>query len=161
MPAVQLDDETYERLAVVARLMNEPIGAVIRRLVDRLATDPAPPPHPTQNPDPAAANAPRERTMSAAAVGPTPDEWHGEDWVHVHKIYKGHRIEGTFNVSTHELHLSTEPWANKYFNSPTAAAVAVVEHFSGDVRETPNTNGRLFWKVTKTGKNLRSIIGER
>lgn len=83
------------------------------------------------------------------------------EWLAIHKIYKGHRIEGTFNPSTHEVRLATEPWANKYFASPTGAAVAVVEHFSGDVRETNNTNGRKFWKVASTGENLRSIIGER
>ena len=83
------------------------------------------------------------------------------EWLAIHKIYKGHRLESSFNPSTHEVRLATTPWANKYFASPTAAAVAVVEHYSSDVRETNNTNGRKFWKVTSTGENLRSIIGER
>jgi len=162
MYTIEIDDETYERLIVVARLMNEPIGAVVRRLVDRLTTDPEPNPQPQQQPVAPSANTSKESVMSTLAVAdPTVEKLHLEEWVQIHKIYKGHRIEGSFSPATHELHLSTEPWANKYFSSPTAAAVAVVEHFSRDVRETSSTNGRLFWKVTKTGQNLRSIIGER
>lgn len=160
MPTIELDHETYERLMVVARLMNEPVGAVVRRLVDRLATAPDTS-HTPEDVDMANRAAPKKSAVSTPSAATPTDAWHGDEWIPVHKIYKGHRIEGTFNAATHELHLSTEPWANKYFASPTAAAVAVVEHFSGNVRETPNTNGRLFWKVTKTGRNLRSIIGER
>jgi len=161
MYTIEIDDETYERLIVVARLMNEPIGAVVRRLVDRLTTDPEPNPQP-QHPVAPSPITPKENSMSTPTVAATTAEkMHLEEWVPIHKIYKGHRIEGSFNPATHELHLSTEPWANKYFSSPTAAAVAVVEHFSRDVLESSSTNGRLFWKVTKTGQNLRSIIGER
>ena len=82
-------------------------------------------------------------------------------WIDIHKVYKGHRIEGTFNRETLEVVITSGPLANRGFPSPTAAAVAVVLHFSGDVRESPNTNGRLFWKVTETGRSLRSLIGER
>jgi hypothetical protein len=35
---------------------------------------------------------------------PASSKWHGQDWIPVHKIYKGHRTEGTFNPATHELH---------------------------------------------------------
>lgn len=82
-------------------------------------------------------------------------------WIAIFKVYKGHRIEGMFNPATHEIRLTTEPWANKYFSSPTAAAVAVVGHYSGDLRESNNTNGRMFWRLRETGENLRSVIGER
>jgi hypothetical protein len=155
MRSIEVDEETYGRLIVVARLMNEPIGDVVRRLVDRLSTDTESVSRPHQPPAPSAST-PKEDPINVMATTPLTAEW-----LQIHKIYKGHRIEGTFNPSTHEVHLSTEPWANKYFSSPTAAAVAVVDYFSGDVRETPNTNGRIFWKVSKTGQNLRSIIGER
>ena len=155
MPEVSLDEETYDRLLVASRLMDEPIGEVVRRLVNRLASQPEPLPDSVPvgdvRPDPPAVSNSREMHMETVTA----------EWLAIHKIYKGNRVEGVFNPTTHEVRLSTQPWANKYFASPTAAAVAVVEHFSGDLIETNNTNGRRFWKVTSTGDNLRSIIGER
>lgn len=154
MPEVNLDDETYERLLVTSHLMDETIGEVVRRLVDRLASESRPSSDPTTvggtGPNWSPLRAQEKRIQTDVA-----------EWLAIHKIYKGNRVEGTFNPTTHEVRLSTEPWTNKYFASPTAAAVAVVDHFSGDVRETNNTNGRKFWKISATGENLRSIIGER
>lgn len=162
MPSVELDQETYERLAVAARLMNEPISAVVRRLLDRLAEEPVASKHPSReldDPDWAGASGTRGSRVTRKVAVPT-QSGHGEKLVPILKVYKGHRIEGTFNVATHEIRLSTPPWTDKYFPSPTAAAEAVVDYYSGDVRETPNTNGRLFWKL-RDGKSLRSIIGSR
>ena len=144
MPSIEIDSETYDHLLVTSRLVDESIGDVIRKLVQSRIMGVAS----------SAVSLPIEPVANPVV------DFEGE-WIPVHKIYKGHRVEGTFNPSTHEIRLSTEPWANKYFSSPTAAAVTVVEHFSGSTRETPNTNGRKFWKVTSTGRNLHSIIGER
>ena len=164
MPRVELDQRTYERLAVAARLMNEPIGAVVRRLVERLAEEPVGPEEPTHeasDPQRAAASGARESRLVARKIAvPAAQSRLAEELVPIHNNYKGHRVEGTFNVTTHEIHLSTAPWTNRHFRSPTAAAEAVVKHYSGDVRDTVNTNGRLFWKLSN-GKSLRSIIGSR
>ena len=154
MRQIEIEDTTYDRLVVAARLMNLTVGQVIAQLVDRLASDPAPQPGPLERATPT-------RTTAAytppARVATDPDV----EWIPVYKVYKGNRIDGAFSPRSHEVQLKTQPWANKTFPSPTAAAVAVVEHYSGDVRESPNTNGRKFWKVEETGKNLHSIIGER
>jgi hypothetical protein len=160
MPSIELDQETYERLAVAARLMNEPISTVVRRLVDGLAKGPAAPTQPADEPVGSEWAGASGAKMVAKKVAVPTQSLHGDKSVPIHKVYKGHRVEGTFNVDTHEVRLSTAPWTNNSFPSPTAAAVAVVDHYSGDLRETPNTNGRLFWKLSN-GKNLRSIIGSR
>ena len=163
MPSVELDQETYERLAVAAKLMNEPIGTVVRRLVDRIAEGPAASKEPADELDGAesagTSGSKGARVVAKKVAVPTQSRPR-DKLVPIHKVYKGHRIEGTFNVDTHEVRLSTAPWTNNSFPSPTAAAVVVVDYYSGDLRETPNTNGRLFWKLSN-GKNLRSIIGSR
>lgn len=156
MRMVHIDDATYARLVVAARLMDCTVGDVVARLVDRLANDDVAPS--LINPGAAVATPRKEhRYTPPARVSTDP----AVEWIPVYKTYKANRIQGEFNPRTHEVRLSTEPWANKIFASPTAAAVAVVDHFSGDVRESPNTNGRKFWKVAATGLNLHSIIGER
>jgi hypothetical protein len=158
MPKIEIDQDTHDRLNLVARVNGEPVGNVVSKLLDRLTGPGAAPPR--------FASAPTGVASVARAVAPesSPEEDSSgvtEGWVPVHKIFKGHRVEGYFHPSSHEIRLRTEPWSNQYFSSPTAAAVKVVEKYAGDGRQTPNTNGRKFWKVTATGKDLRSIIGER
>jgi len=155
MPSIETDDETYDRLYMAARLMDVPLGEIVRRLVKRLASEPS---------SGASSTATAMHSEEAAATTtamPTMPAPPTNDWLPIFKIYKGHRVEGNFNPSTHEVLLITEPWVNKYFSSPTAAAVTVVEHYSGNDRKSPSTNGRKFWKLTSTGANLRSIMMRR
>lgn len=165
MPTIEVDDETYDRLTFTARLVDEPVGAVVRRLLDRLSAEPAAraqPAQPAQAPSPPRPSPPAAAASPGiAAAGGATEPPAMDGWIAIHKIFKGHRVEGYFHPSTHEVRLKTEPWANKYFASPTAAAVKVVDHFAGDARQTPSTNGRKFWKVTATGEDLRSVIGQR
>lgn len=151
MPKVDIDDETYGRLLVTSQLLGETVGEVVYRLVNRLLTEPAQTPVRTSQPQ-REAHVNEEETVVPTTTA---------EWISVYKIYKGHRVEGSFNPNTMEVRLSTAPWTNKYFASPTAAAVAVVDHYSGDVRTTSNTNGRKFWRLASTGENLHSVIGER
>ncbi|MBS2936593.1 hypothetical protein KDN32_02415 [Nocardioides sp. J2M5] len=163
MKTIQIDDGTYDRLVVAARLMDRTVGEVVSRLVDVLASDTPVAAGPPSSPSEAAAQQVRASTSSSSAYKP-PAREHIDpkvDWIPIAKTYKGHDLSAMFNPHTHEVRLTTEPWHNQVFSSPTAAAVAVVDHFSGDVRESPNTNGRKFWKVVATGKNLHSLIGER
>jgi hypothetical protein len=153
MKQVEIADATYDRLVVAARLMDRTVGEVVAQLVDRLTSE-----APARSDQPGATVT---STRDAVTHDPLAESGPGSEWIPVFKVYKGHRLDGTFNRSTHEVRLSTEPWTNKTFPSPTAAAIAVVLHLSGDVRESPNTNGRKFWKVVATGKNLHSLIGER
>ena len=161
MPSIDIDQETYEQLLVASRLLDEPISQVISRVVQRVLGEPRP-----TTPDPVAQAATSEPVTQAAITtlaGVKAQEPARADsgWLAVYRVYKGHRVEGAFNPKTLELRLATPPFANRSFPSPTAAAEEVVGHYSGDVRETNNTNGRRFWKVSTTGKNLRSVIGQR
>lgn len=149
MPTIDLDQQTFEKLQVTAHLTDRPIGAVVKQLVDRLVSAPA------TVQVAAASTTVQASHSSTASVGHVQNAW-----LPVFKVYKGHRVEGEFNPSTMELKVTTAPWSGRVFQSPTAAAIAVVEHFPSD-RETSNTNGRKFWKVTSTGRDLRSVVGER
>jgi len=154
MKNIEIADATYDRLVVAARLMDRTVGEVVAQLVDRLAASD----EPTPGAKPGATVTPIREVGIQAPPGFGQSD---SQWTPVYKVYKTHRLDGVFNPRTHELRITTEPWGNKIFPSPTAAAIDVVNHFSGDVRESPNTNGRKFWKVVATGKNLHSLIGER
>lgn len=162
MKHIEIDDLTYTRLVVAARLMSTPVGDVVRRLVDQLADEPAS----AQESDVASLRASvgsparsvdAERLATPPAAPPESDL---RGWLAVYKTFKGQRVEGLFHPGTHEVRITTVPWAGKVFPSPTAAAIAVVEQYSTG-RQTPSTNGRKFWKLVSDGRDLRSIIGER
>jgi hypothetical protein len=148
MKTIQIDDRSYDRLVVAERLTEQTVGEVVAKLLDRLTVEPAVDSQATTH---------RKVPMRVRAAQPLPDD----PEVKVFKVFKGNRVDGVFNVRTHELRVTTPPWSNKAFSSPTAAAVAVVDHFAGEARETNNTNGRKFWKLSATGESLLSLIGAR
>ena len=86
---------------------------------------------------------------------------HHPGWLPVYKTYRAQRVEGEFNPNTMELRVITAPWSGKVFNSPTAAARAVVEKLGSGERQTSNTNGRKFWRLSGGGDDLRSVVGTR
>lgn len=154
MPEVTVDQRTYEKLRFSAALMSRPVGDVIRILVDRLEEPPAPT-RPVPLPDP----------MSPSDPGDNPPQDRASDydagkWLPVHSVYKSQRVDGEFNPSTMELRILTAPWSGRVFNSPTAAAQAVVAHGPGN-RQTNNTNGRRFWRLNSGEGDLRTVVGER
>jgi hypothetical protein len=150
MPDVTIDEKTHDKLQFTANLMNRSIGDVIRLLVERL-DKPLPPVEATNRPG----------TSSRGTSPAAPDATNsGPGWIPVHRTYKNERFEGEFNPQTMELRVTSAPWRGNVFSSPTAAAQAVVEHVPGD-RQTNSTNGRKFWRVTATGQDLRSVVGER
>ncbi len=147
MPSIDLDQDTYEKLEVSARLMNKSPGDVVSLLLRRLVVAPGPdkaPTTPTQQETPMSLSAPRQ-----------------PGWLPVHKTYLSHLVEGDFNPTTMEVRVSTAPWSGRVFASPTAAARAVVEHYGGDNRQTTNTNGRKFWRLKDRDEDLRSVVGRR
>jgi hypothetical protein len=160
MPAVEIDQSTYDKLEFTARLLGEDIGAVIKLVVDRTRVGEG-----VRRREPAETE--RAEAMSdqqaapRATVGRARGDWTGPStWMPVHRRFKGELVEGSFNPATKELKVNTAPWNGKTFTSPTAAAVEVVRRISGpDV--TPSTNGRTFWIITETGYNLHSVVGER
>jgi hypothetical protein len=80
--------------------------------------------------------------------------------VEVHAKYLGRTIEAAFDRSTNTVTIESGELAGKTYTSASSAAIAVVETINPG-RESANTNGRLFWIVTKTGQPLRSLLGRR
>jgi hypothetical protein len=147
MPQIDLDEDTFQKLAISARLMERPIGDVVRLLVQRLVSDP---PRGTSSGPAPTNDEERAVTTTTPRVG----------WIKVSKTYLSKRVEAEFNPSTMEVRITTAPWSGKVFNSPTAAARAVVEKFGSNDRQTSNTNGRKFWHLPN-GDDLRSVVGTR
>jgi hypothetical protein len=145
MAMIDVDEDTYQKLAVSARLMERSLGDVVRLLVQRLVSD---------EPDRPSTYHSEEEPMGNVTVT-------GAGWLPVYKTYKTHRVEGAFNPATMELRISTAPWNGQVFPSPTRAAKAVVERLGGDNRMTSNTNGRKFWHVKGGEGDLRTIVGTR
>lgn len=82
------------------------------------------------------------------------------DAVGVHAKYLGRTIEAVFERSTKAVTITSGELAGSRYPSPSRAAIAVVEAINPE-REAANTNGRLFWIVTRTGQPLRSLLGRR
>ena len=80
--------------------------------------------------------------------------------VKVHAKYLGRTIEAIFDRSTNTVTIESGELAGTRYTSASSAAIAVVETINPG-RESANTNGRLFWIVTKTGQPLRSLLGRR
>src|SRR4051812_18534914 len=127
MPLVEIDPDVYDRLVVTGKLMDRPISDVVRRLLDLVAREPA-----SSQPSQYSSRSKEQEMLALASTAEVEP---------IYATYKGHRIEGQFDVATHEVVLRDSPWVNRPFGSPTAAARAVVEHFSGDTIQVSNTNG--------------------
>lgn len=153
MPLIDIDDQTYERLVLSARLLDLPVGRVVSMLVDRLLTEAL-----TSPPSPAPI---RPAVPPAAVTAPLSGAAGPRDVVSVFAVYLGRRVTGRFDPSSLTVAIDDAPWNGKVFPSPTAAAIAVVRQLAPDERQSANTNGRIFWKSAHTGKDLRSIIGVR
>ncbi|MGV9354537.1 hypothetical protein [Streptomyces misionensis] len=86
----------------------------------------------------------------------TPEEPDEEsDGVRVHAVYRGERIQGLFHPDTRTLTVTQGPRTGQSFSSPSAAAMAVIQELNPD--RSPNTNGWLFWRVTSSGDELKSL----
>ncbi|MEV7063698.1 hypothetical protein AB0N97_12975 [Streptomyces collinus] len=86
----------------------------------------------------------------------TPEESdEGQDGVRVHAVYRGERIQGLFHPDTRALTVTRGPRAGQSFSSPSAAAMAVIRELNPD--RSPNSNGWLFWRVTSSGDELKSL----
>jgi hypothetical protein len=148
MPSVEVSEATLEKLRLTANLTGSSPGAVVDVLVDRTSREG----HVSNEISVAPPAAPR------IPEPPIPEAtW---DWVPVHHVFKGQRVEGDFRPSSFELRIRSAPWNGRVFASPTAAAQDVVGRWSPD-RATNNTNGRKFWRVNTSNKDLRSLVGTR
>jgi hypothetical protein len=126
---------TYQRFLLAAELLGIPPDDLARRLGD----------------PPAGVSADSASPGSASPDGVS---------VEVHAKYLGRTIEAVFDRSTNTVTIVSGDLAGKTYTSASSAAIAVVEAINPG-RESANTNGRLFWIVTKTGQPLRSVLGRR
>ena len=146
MPTVDIDQWSFDKIDFIRRVTGLSHAATVRSILERLDGDES---HTAPDTPPPSTTPPSEQAPLQ-----------NEGTVKVFSEYKGHRIEGLFTMSTKSLRITTAPLAGRHFDSPTAAAVAVVKANTPD-REKPETNGRKFWRLDETGKELRSILGQR
>jgi hypothetical protein len=149
MRTIEVRNDTYEQLAFAARVFGVDVAEVVARLVGAM------PSAEVAQADPGADSGDQPSTNGRLRSGP--DE---EEEVKIHAVYQGRRISAVFMRSTAQVRVTSEPLAGRCFSSPSAAAVAVVGKLNPG-REFPHTNGRTFWVIDATGKNLRSIVGRR
>ncbi|MFF6779180.1 hypothetical protein ACFY8W_37290 [Streptomyces sp. NPDC012637] len=90
-----------------------------------------------------------ESWSSAEEADTEPEE------VRVHAVYRGERVSGLFDPATRALTVTAGPGAGKTHSSPSAAAMAVIHAINPD--RNPSVNGWSFWRVTRTGEELKSL----
>jgi hypothetical protein len=75
--------------------------------------------------------------------------------VRVHAAYRGVRVSGLFDPATRVLTVTEGPGAGQTHPSPSAAAMAVIRAVNPD--RNPSVNGWSFWRVTRSGEELKSL----
>jgi hypothetical protein len=126
----QLDvaDNVYEQVMLLARAWETSVGDVIHRLLIEFRDD-------ADNP----AESPKESPGQVA----------------LHAIYGETRTEALYDPVTKSVTITTGPLAGRTFSKPSGAAVALVQVQSPGVN--PNRNGWSFWVMSETGERLQAI----
>jgi hypothetical protein len=122
---IEVEDETYEFIVFAARAAGISEAAVVQRAVAALR-----------------APAPSSR--------PVADPWSDRS---IFATYRGTRVSARFLPATRRVTVLSEPLAGKGFNSPSAAATAVVAALNPD-RTMTKVNGLRFWRDAATGARL-------
>lgn len=135
MRQIQVEDDTYDRLSFAANVFGVTVSDVVTRLV-------------------------RAMDGLSGRVDNDPGQPDASNEVTVHVVYQGQRVEGVFDQVTNRLQITSGKLSGENFSSPSAAAIAVVEALNPG-RTNPQTNGRTFWIIDRTGRPLRSIMGRR
>jgi hypothetical protein len=78
-----------------------------------------------------------------------------DDLVRVHAVYRGERIEAAYDPDTQRVEILSGPLQGQSFNSPSGAAIGVVQYINPKVH--PNRNGWTFWYLDSTGEALQSM----
>lgn len=99
---IDLDDETYARVRLAARVAGISEAAVVARAI---------------------------AAYLAPDSGPPVDRW---EPIPVYAGYGGRRVEGVFTPATQRLVVTSEPLAGQGFKSPSGAARAVVRALNPD-----------------------------
>lgn len=129
MPEIPVDVRTYDALRLAANAAGVPIEEIVRRAV---------------------------AALMAATPPAEPDPW---DEVAVYAEYRGRRFEGRFVPATSRLAVTTGELAGQVYDSPSAAAGAVVA-LVNPARDA-RTNGWRFWHVASTGDHLDALRAAR
>ncbi|MCZ2817922.1 hypothetical protein [Modestobacter sp. VKM Ac-2984] len=139
-----IDDWSFARIDFIRRATGMSHASIVRSVLERLdaASDPGI----------------RSAPVAASTAGKEPKM--PSDPIKVFAEYKGHHVDGTFDLGSLTLRVTTGPLSGRTFESPTAAAVAVVKNFTPE-RVNPETNGRKFWRLCDGTGDLRSILGQR
>ncbi len=135
MPDVKVDSETYERLRLAARVARISVSEVIRRLADEAA-----------GPDVISRDAMRATAESG--------------WVPVSTGYQRRDITGELDPSTGRIRVTAGPLKGKTFDTPSAAAMAVIRLLNPE-RNSPHTNGWRFWKDTASRRPIGDLYQRR
>jgi hypothetical protein len=128
MKTIGVDDATHAKIVFAARLMGCPPSEVVRRIVESWSTE-------------------RADTAEAPAADP--------GTIAVHALYRGQRVEATFDRSARTVTVTAGPHAGTTFSTPSAAASAVVH--SLNPKRNANTNGWSFWRLTPGGDELKAL----
>lgn len=132
MPTLELNPETYARLALLARAWGVTPAIATGRLIDEFADG--------------ASRGPTDPPRSPAKAG---------ERVEIHFEYRGERVEGLFDPRTHAVEVTRGPGVGQHFRSPSSAAVAAVTALNPTV--SPNRNGWSTWRISDTGELLQSL----
>lgn len=150
MATVDVDDETEARLLFAAAIAGVTVGEVVRRLV-------------VDHPDNASSTGGKGGEHRTRGVEPTMSITTTTRHRPIIKIfcrYLGQRTDAEYFPGSGAVTIRSGPLAGSFHESLTAAAKAVVGE-ANPGRESPNTNGRLFWRDDETGEPIRSILGKR
>ncbi len=127
MGHIEVSDDTYRDLELLAASWQTTVGEAVARLIDSLAT----------------ASTPAGETADAAPL------------VAVHAVYAGTRTEATFDPRTRVVTTTSGPLSGRSFTSPSSARIAVVRLLNPSV--SPIGNGWHFWVITDTGARLHTL----
>jgi hypothetical protein len=101
--------------------------------------------------DKTAAEVIRMAVEAYGAAAPSPRQA-----VDVYRVYRGERVDATFDPATRRVTIASGPLAGRAFPSPSAAGRAMVRQLN-PARERVGVNGWRFWRVTETRALLDSI----
>ena len=127
MGHIEVGDDTYRDLELLAASWQTTVGEAVARLIDTFTT----------------ASNPAGETADASPL------------VAVHAVYAGTRVEATFDPRTRVVTITSGPLSGRSFPSPSGARAAVVRLLNPSV--SPIGNGWHFWLITDTGARLHTL----
>ena len=144
-PDIHLDTETSRLIKFAADISRLTPSEVVKRAIMRFVDEPS---GQTNN----------SESNTPTKSDPKLNEPAHSGWVKVFAPYRHHRFEGEFELLSGRLRVfppassSARDW-EKPFNSPSAAAMAVVRWVNPG-RERAETNGWKFWLDAATRKPI-------